>query len=304
MATLPEAGVASGQSFALYLSDALGGTGNLNSWVQVQLETLGIGTLPATEWDGFSQDLFGALEDVTKDIENRRKTLDTYKHDRQVKAEAVVAVLVSAIRQCKIQYPQHSSDNAFFLSHSRAMDNIVSLPHTRMSMTPESLFQWLNSVQEMSDERASATFDLLLHDLAETRHTLVPQEQIIRSFAGLIEADKSILKKVVKDYKELAIEIYGQDPETAFHDMNALEIPDATETVSLLALKNIQRELERERKLRNEADRKLKTLSKLEKYRDDNIGRKQRALQKRRAAESRKRTKNEKKRRERRRSRR
>ena len=297
-------GVASGQSFALYLSDALGGTGNLNSRVQLQLETLGIGTLPATEWDGFSQDLFGALEDVTKDIENRRKNLDTYKHDRQVRAEAVVAVLVSAIRQRKIEYPQHSSDNAFFLSHSRAMDNIVSLPHTRMSMTPESLFQWLNSVQEMSDERASATFDLLLHDLAETRHNLVPQEQIIRSFAGLIEADKSILKKVFKDYKELAIEIYGQDPEKAFHDMNALEIPDAIETVSLLALKNIQRELERERKLRNEADRKLKTLSKLEKYRDGNIGRKQRALQKKRAAESRKRTKNEKKRRERRRSRR
>ena len=228
MATLPEAGSLPEKALhciSLMPSAALG---NLNSWVQVQLEKLGIGTLPANEWDGFGQDLFGALEDVKKDIEDRRKNLDTYKHDRQVKAEAVVAVLVSAIRQRKIGYPQHSSDNAFFLSHSRAMDNIVSLPHTRMSMTPESLFQWLNSVQEMSDERASATFDLLLHDLAESGHNLVPQEQIIRSFSGLIEADKSILRKVVKDYKELATEIYGQDPEKAFHDMNALEIPDAT----------------------------------------------------------------------------
>ena len=167
-------------------------------------------------------------------------------------------------------------------------------------MTPESLFQWLSSVQEMSDERASATFDLLLHDLAENGHSLVPKEQIARSFSGLIEADKSKLQKVFQDHKELVREIYGRDPEKAFREINGLEIPNATESLSLLALRDTQRRLKRERELRKESDRKLKQLEKLVKYPPSRIGRKQRALQKKRAAESRKRTKKEKERRKRR----
>ena len=297
-------GGSSGQRFVSYLSDVLGGTGNLQACVKVQLEKLGIGILPVPEWDGFSQDLYGDIEIVKQDIEKHRKNLGTFKHDRQVEAEAMVAVLVSAIRHHKIGYPEHSSDNAFFLSHSRAIDNIESLPHTRMSMLPESLFQWLSSVQEMSNERASAIFDLLLHDLAENGHSLVPQEQIIRSFASLIEASKSKFEKVCRDHKELVLEVYGQDPDEAFSNINVLEIPNAMETMSLLALRDVERRLKREQKLREAADRKLKKLSKLEKYQSGNIRRKQKALQRERAAESRKRTKKGKKRRKKRQSRR
>ena len=293
-------GAASGQRFVSYLSDALGGAGNLRASVKSQLKKLGIEMLPVAEWDGFSQNLYGDIEHAKQDIESRRRKLDTFKHDRQVTAEAIVAVLVSAIRHQKIKYPNHSSENAFFLSHSRAIDNIGSLPHMRMSMTPESLFQWLISVQEMSDERASVTFDLLLHDLAENGHNLVPKEQIVRSFSGLIEADKSKLRKVFLDHKTLVLEIYGQDPEKAFRDINVLEIPNAMANISLVALRDIQRKLKREQDLRQEADRKLKKLEKLVQYPPRSQLRKQRALQKKRAAESRKRTKNEKERRKRR----
>ena len=293
-------GTASGQRFVSYLTDALGGAGNLRSCVTVQLKKLGIEMLPIAEWDGFSQNLYGDIEYVKKDIETRRRNLNTFRHDRQVAAEALVAVLISAIRQGKIKYPKHSSENAFFLSHSRAIDNIDSLPNIRMSMTPESLFQWLSSIQEMSDERASATFDLLLHDLADNGHNLVPKEQITRSFSGLIEASRSKLRKVVQDHRELVLEIYGQDPEKAFGDINVLEIPNATENISLLALRDAQRRLEREQKRRKEADRKLKKLEKLVKYPSSSIGRKQRALQKKRSAESRKRNRKEKERRKRR----
>ena len=293
-------GTASGQRFVSYLTDALGGAGNLRRCVTVQLKKLGIEMLPVADWDGFSQSLYGDIEHVKQAIETRRRKLNTFRHDRQVKAEAVVAVLISAIRQGKINYPKHSSESAFFLSHSRAIDNIDSLPNIRMSMTPESLFQWLSSVQEMSDERASATFDLLLQDLAENEHNLVPKEQITRSFSGLIEAGKSKLRKVFQDHRELVLDIYGQDPEKAFRDINGLEIPNAAEHISLLALRDTQRRLKREQELRKETDRKLKKLEKLVKYPSSSIGRKQRALQKKRAAESRKRTKKEKEQRKRR----
>ena len=152
----------------------------------------------------------------------------------------------------------------------------------------------------MSNERASAIFDLLLHDLAENGHSLVPQEQIIRSFASLIEASKSKFEKVCRDHKELVLEVYGQDPDEAFSNINVLEIPNAMETMSLLALRDVERRLKREQKLREAADRKLKKLSKLEKYQSGNIRRKQKALQRERAAESRKRTKKGKKRRKKR----
>ena len=293
-------GPASGQRFVSYLTDALGGARNLLGCVKVQLTKLGIEVLPVAEWDGFRQNLYGDIEHVKQAIETRRRKLNTFRHDRQVTAEAVVAVLIFAIHQGKINYPKHSSESAFFLSHSRAIDNIDSFPNIRMSMTPESLFQWLSSVQEMSDERASATFDLLLHDLAENEHNLVPKEQITRSFSGLIEAGKSKLGKVFQDHRELVREIYGQDPETAFRDMNVLEIPNAAENISLLALRDTQRRLKREQELRKETDRKLKNLEKLVKYPSRSIGRKQRALQKKRAAESRKKTKKEKERRKRR----
>ena len=292
--------LASGQRFVSYVSDALGGGGNLHAHVKAQLKKLGIEVLPLEEWDGFSPHLYRAIEHVKQDIETRRRSLETFKHDRQVKAEAFVAVLISAIRQHRIKYPNHPSENAFFLSRSRAMDNIASLPHQRMSITPESLFQWLSSVLEMSNDRASAIFDLLLHDLAETGHNLVPKEQIVRSFSGLIEASRSKLRKVCKDHRELILDTYGQNPDEAFRDINVLEIPSATEKISLSALRDVQRRLEREQKLRQETDRKLRKMERLVKFPPGSIGRKQRALQKKRAAESRQRTKTEKVRRKRR----
>ena len=107
-------GMASGQRFVSYIADALGGTGNLHGCVTVQLKKLGIEMLPVAEWDGFSYNLYGDIEHVKQDIETRRRKLNTFKHARQVEAEAVVAVLISKIRQHKLKYPKHPSENAFF----------------------------------------------------------------------------------------------------------------------------------------------------------------------------------------------
>jgi hypothetical protein len=235
-----------GVRFLTYLNSIFPGTldGEVTlPRVQTALETLGMFSERPQLWTGFVPELFGDQQELEDEITRRRVNHGTFKHERQVKAEAEVATIASAVRAHRIRVPGHDSGNAFFLSHSRVIDNLEGLPR-RLTITPESLFQWLLTVQPITIEQTKALFDQLLYDLAETGQEIVASEKILRSFSGVIQASKDSVRKVLAEHREIVYQIYGEDPAKAFMGIGELELPDAAEHIKFEVL----RETERQRK--------------------------------------------------------
>ena len=122
-----------------------------------RLKSLGIHAHGFTDWEGFDQQCLVNRDTAQQEIDRRRSEHGTYKHDRQTKAEAEVAIIVNGIRSGKIQPPGKRAQDAFFLSNTRVVDRLPDLDR-RICLLPEGLAQWLWSSQAASPQHAELVF--------------------------------------------------------------------------------------------------------------------------------------------------
>ena len=105
-----------------------------------------------------------ASTELDEQIKLRRQGYGSYKHDRQVAAEAQVAAFVSGIRSGEIRAVEAANPQAFFVTDSPILDGLEGCPQ-RICMTPEGLHQWLLSTKPLTPEAAGNVFDHLLLEL-------------------------------------------------------------------------------------------------------------------------------------------
>jgi hypothetical protein len=285
----------SGLRFLSYLGEVFKGRvdeGFTLPLVKSAAERLGIYAGRLNDWHGFDARFFTSRQELEEEITRRRYNHGTFKHERQVAAEAEVAMMISAIRLKEISAPGHNSTNGFFLSHSRVIDNLQGLP-SRLTISPESLYQWLLTVRAISPEQARALFDQLLYDMAETGHQIFPRDKILQSFSGVIEASRDSIARVVTEHREVVLQIYGEDPSKAFSEIDPLELPDAAEQIKLDVLRQteqlrVEESIKRRRaeKIAQEAADELASLLRLKAKQQQ---KRRKSKKKQRAAKSKKR---------------
>jgi hypothetical protein len=214
-------------SFSGYLSRVLAKerTDNItNNVVNKRLSTFGIQVLRFDEWDGYDQDLILRRKDVQKEIHSRRSAKMTYKHPRQTKAEAEVALIVDGVRRRKLQPPGFAAKDAFFLSSTRVVDRLPDLKR-RICLRPEGLAQWLWSSQSTSPQHAELVFEHLLWEMALGGIEFVNRTTLLRRFSGIFEAAETELSSAIRERRESLVDKYGTEPSKAFTDADPFDLP-------------------------------------------------------------------------------
>ena len=172
------------------------------------------------------------LEAVVNEIRAKRMQFKTYKHDTQVRAEAEVALMIAAVRNHDTASAKCDWKDAYFVSPSRVIDTLTDIPHW-IGIAPQGLIEWLATTRNASRTMVDVLFELVLNELADAGIEVVPQAQLLRVFAPLIDASRNRFEQVCDDNIELIREMYGADPREAFTDVDALAWPDIVHRVEM-----------------------------------------------------------------------
>jgi len=286
-------------SFAGYLGRVLGMHKKdrvTSDVVAGRLRTLGIQTLQFDAWDGFEQDHLVQRQGVQQEVDRRRSRRGTYKHGRQTKAEAEVAIIVDGIRRGTLQPPGQSPNDAFFLSSTRVVEEGVvdRLPDLkrRICLLPEGLAQWLWSSQGASTRHAELVFEQLLWELAQGGIEFVDRLTLLRRFSGVVEAAGTDLESAIRDRRAYLVNKYGPNPDNAFANADPLDLPRYASEVQQVALDRMEQEVKvarkREHEARTAAKLGAKERTELEQHRQRRKERRRKAEKKKSAAQSRK----------------
>jgi hypothetical protein len=258
--------------------------------ISERLRDLGIQPLKFDEWTGFEQDHLAQRTEVQEEIAIRRTRQGTYKHDRQTKAEAEVAIIIDGIRRGILQPPGGSKNDGFFVSSTRVVDRLPNLDR-RICLLPEGLAQWLWSSQGVSPRHAELVFEQLLWELAQGGIEFVDRATLLRRFSGIVEAARADLETTTRDRRAYLVEKYGPDPDQAFADADPLDLPHYATEVQQEALDRMEQEVKtarkRELEARAEAKMSKKDRAELEKHRQRQRKRQRKAEKSERAAQSR-----------------
>ena len=250
-----------------------------------RLISLNIQSLSFNEWEGYDQDCLAQREDVQQEIDRRRHGMGTYKHSRQTKAEAEVAIVVDGIRRQKLQPPEARAQDAFFLSSTRVVDRLPNL-NRRICLSPDGLAHWLWSAQSTSPQHAGLVFQQLLWELTQGGVDFVDRKSLLSRFSGVIEIARAELKTSISSRREYLVEKYGPDPAAAFKDADPLDLPRLADEVQQEALINMERTLKAAEKRVREAKISEAERDELTKLRGKQKDKRRKAKKRQRSAQS------------------
>ena len=244
---------------------------------------------------GFDQEDFAEVEDLKVQIEHRRRQSSSFRHDRQVLAEAEVVVLVQKLRDQQYRIDGRASEEVFFISNSRFIDrlNSVGLPIT---MRQNVLFQWLGTVLPFDESELPVLMDGLLWELSERGIDFVDRRKLMTAFSSTISAAKEDYPAILEQHKILIATEWGVDPYKAFQEpVDDLNMSTLVPRHALQTIDRQQRELERARVISSRAQAKEELSQSeralFEKLKSEKVARAQNNRRKKRALQSRKKRK-------------
>ena len=280
-------------NFSSYVVDTMSATGSdilPVDMINDAVRGIGICIDRPRDWPLFDETVWHDSIEMEEQIKSRREEHGSYKHDRQVEAEAQVAGIVCAIREGRLRPPGTTkSSQAFFVTQSRILDGLSGKPQ-RLCIAPSSLYQWLVSTIPFTEEMAANVFDHLLLELIETGVQFVPREQVIRAFGEIVQAGRETIQKVVSEHRTLVEELYGKEDSAEFFNIDGLLVPGAAEHLSMTVLRETRERLALEEAKRRSAEKRIRELERVHSYPGPRYWKRQEAERQKRAAASKPRT--------------
>jgi hypothetical protein len=194
------------------------------------------------------------------------------------------------MRNETLSVPDKTIKNAFFLSHTRVIDQVAG-GGTSITMRPEAALQWVNALIPCSLEELGGLVGFLLYELVESGIEIVDRARLQVTFASLINASKEKLEEEIDKYRTLLPALYGEHPERAFRDAGALDVPLMLEGFYAQHAASLEQQLEALKKRTEVAEAKGRfteaQTKELERLRSEKERRRRKETQRRRAAASR-----------------
>jgi len=266
--------------------------------IERTLKKEGIYCFSFDEWQGFSTNLRSERDYLQEEIGKSRLGRGTFKHDRQVKAEAEALIIIRNLRLGAFKIKEKAVSNAHFISHTRIIDEVASagLPIT---MRPESALQWATTLTPCTLEELGFLTNSLLWELSERNLAIVDKSRLQGAFSPLIAASKEKLAEEMDHHRALISQRYGEAAVKAFNETSSLDVPIVLESYYAQKAEELARKLTEEEKRRKEAETIAKLSPKdreeLERFRMEKKLRQKKALAKKRAVASRRGKKKHKK---------
>ncbi len=213
-------------SYWRYLEKICGAKFNTRITVKVFSEKLAkeFALLEFGELAGDNETLYSKREELQLQIAGARRAHGTYRHERQTRAEAEVLIIVESVRTDRVTAPLEGVTGAYFVSHTRILDRLSDggLPIT---MRPEAVLQWLNTVAPCSVDELGYLINGLLAELEKSGAQIVDKRVLQTVFSPLIQASKEQCREELEKHKALVAHRFGIGSERAFMDTPDLEFP-------------------------------------------------------------------------------
>jgi hypothetical protein len=230
-------------------------------------------------------------EIAQKEIKKKRERRKTFKHDRQVEAEAEAMVIIRNIRNGTFNIKDRKYAGAIFISHTRIIDDIVR-PGNPITMCPEAVMQWTATISHYSLDEMKGLVDSLLWELSERDMTIIDQNKLKITFSPLIAATKGALEEELIRHRSLIAQRYGEDAIGAFNEINNVDQPIVVANLLAQRANDLEEMLTKEQQLRIEAQQQAKISDKDRKrlaiLESEKQQKKKRAQSRKRASQSRK----------------
>jgi hypothetical protein len=195
-----------------------------NDDVRDALNHQGVPCLGFEEFPGFERELLVDRDEKSEEIAALRQERGSYRHERQVRAEAEALVVVRGLRSGLLALPDKRASNAFFVSHTRVVDQAAGGGHA-ITIRHDAVLQWINTLMPGSLDELGALTDLLLYELVESGIEIVDQTRLQTTFAPLINASKEKLPEELEKHRARLPAVFGEDPEAAFRDTGSIDVP-------------------------------------------------------------------------------
>lgn len=241
------------EDFSDYLSQACQlppGTKSIRDYeVQELLNKEEIFCYPFSDWEGFTDELYAERDELKDQIAELREAKKTFRHWRQVKAEAEALVVIRSLRNGSFTFQGHGLSNAFFISHTRVIDHVarVGLPVT---MRPEAALQWVAALTPCTLQELSFLTNSLLAELSERNLNIVDKSRMELAFYTLTSASRDRLEEVTNRNRVLISEQFGEDAANAFSEINSLDAPFVLDNFQVQRVEELERQVEFEQRQR------------------------------------------------------
>lgn len=246
------------RNFGAYLDAVCGSARGHTGADEVFAEALnaaGIRCATFEEWEGFSQNLWDERQRVEQEITARRVAYGTFKHERQVRAEAEAVVAIRCIRDGTFRWGGSKLEDAYFVSNTGIIDDLagIGLPVT---MRPHSVLQWIGTLTGCTPEELVCLTNGLLWELCESGADFVDFKRIERVFYALVHAARETLDEERATHKVLIAQRYGEDGDAAFATARDIDVPVVLRSYFAQKAAALEEEVEVERKARQAAEKR------------------------------------------------
>ncbi len=242
------------------------------------------------DWKGFEPEELVERNETKDEIAAKRKASGTYRHDRQVKAEAEALLIIRDVRTRKLNFSERGLTSAFFVSRTRVIDDVFGsgLPVT---MREESILQWFSTLSPCTVDELACLVDGLLWEMSERNLSVVNRQRLQTVFSPLIAASKEQRREELEKHKALIAGRYGEEGVRAFREARDLDLPVVMESYYAQKSQELERSVAAEKARRLAAERtaalKENERAELERYRAKKKQKQMQAEQKKRARSSR-----------------
>lgn len=226
-------GGTSRSSFFAYLGRCLGKTGAVMDCaprdIAAACRAQAIACAPFEQWQGVGADAVAERDKVATDLRTTREARGSFTHNRQVSAEAEALLLVRDARTGQVTIPGKSLRGAFFLSQTRAIDEVAN-PTVPITMRPDAALQWIATVSHCSPEELRVLTDNLLWEMAEGNFSIVNQQSLAFAFGALASAAKDRFEEEMAQHGALVANVFGESRPSIISEVEQLQWPVVLES--------------------------------------------------------------------------
>lgn len=215
----------------------------------VAIRNAGVPCLNLNDWEGFTQELWTERDDLQKQIAQLRMANYTYRHERQVKAEAEALIIVRNLRGGTFRLEGKTLTDVYFVSHTRVIDTVAG-PGLPITMRPEAALQWLSTVTACAAEELGVLVNGLLWELAERGLAILDRTRLQVAFSPLIVASRERLQEELESHRVLIARRYGEDADKAFTEASELDLPVVMDSYYAQKSAELEKQLMEEKKAR------------------------------------------------------
>lgn len=239
---------ACGDSLDRYLADQCGLLGGgRHGWIRdstviAALQRHSIETIRPEDLEGYADELRIQRETYQAELQARRMSADTFTRDRQVAAEADVAVLVEALRSGVLHLHQVNAPvRSFFLSNTRIIDE-VARAESPIVMRPEAALQWLLTLHHSTPEDLASLTTGLLWELQERGQNVVDAETLAVAFRPFLDASATRRDEEILRMQRLEDQKYAGAAQS-LRSVQPLDLPLVVESALVQRVADLEAQL-------------------------------------------------------------